>query len=515
MKYLVNSEEMKRYDANTIERFHMPGLVLMERAAAAFVEELKKQNVDLRQVLVVCGTGNNGGDGLAAARMLRLAGYKVDIVLIGNRQKSSEQNMRQQEILAAYGFEIKDSIPETDAYTLVVDALFGVGLSRKIEGIYAEVLAQMNRLSGVKAAVDIPSGISSDSGAVLGTAFRADLTITFAYAKLGLFLWPGSEYTGKIIVEEIGITKESRLGEIPRVAALEDSDLKQLLPARRDHTNKGSYGKLLIVAGSVSMAGAAVLSASAAYAAGCGLVRVAVPEENRAILQCCVPEAVLSVYDAEKPEEARLAADVRWADAVVLGPGIGTDVCADALLAQVLAAVTKEEKNMPLLLDADALNLLARHPQRLETLRPGQVIVTPHLGEMSRLTGKTVADIQKNLPQTAQAFAEQYHLICVLKDARTVTAVCGGQTYLNLSGNHGMATAGSGDVLSGVIGSLLAQGVPAALAAPIGVYLHGKAGDNMAQKTGTCGLTASGIVEGVRYVTREFYPGGTHFFDGQ
>ena len=390
MKYLVDSREMQKYDANTISHFKVPGLLLMERAAIAFVEELHRQNVDLTEVLIVCGSGNNGGDGLAIARLLFLEGHAVTVVYAGNKEHCSESNRVQQDILNAYGISIYMDIPEKIRPTLVIDAIFGVGLSRDVTGEYADMLCRMNELSGEKAAVDIASGISADTGAILGTAFRADLTITFAFEKLGSILWPGNEYAGRIIVCDIGITKESWLGEPPAVMALEKKDFS-ILPKRKSHSNKGSYGKLLLIAGSVNMAGAAVLSAKAAYATGCGLVRVLTPGENRTIFQ-------------------------------------------------------------------------------------------------------------KNLLQTAADFADENQVICVLKDEHTVTALPDHKRYLNLSGNPGMATAGSGDVLSGLIGALMAQKLTSYQAAPLGVYLHGLAGDIMVQTTGLQGLTASDLITGIKKV---------------
>lgn len=505
MKYLVDSREMQKYDANTISHFKVPGLLLMERAAIAFVEELHRQNVDLTEVLIVCGSGNNGGDGLAIARLLFLEGHAVTVVYAGNKEHCSESNRVQQDILNAYGISIYMDIPEKIRPTLVIDAIFGVGLSRDVTGEYADMLCRMNELSGEKAAVDIASGISADTGAILGTAFRADLTITFAFEKLGSILWPGNEYAGRIIVCDIGITKESWLGEPPAVMALEKKDFS-ILPKRKSHSNKGSYGKLLLIAGSVNMAGAAVLSAKAAYATGCGLVRVLTPGENRTILQCSVPEAVLTTYDKTLvPEEPVLREILDWADAIVIGPGLGKEKTSAQILNFVLEYGTSHE-NKAFLFDADALNLVAEQKNtgvqgadRWKNFK-NTAVITPHLGEMSRLTGKTVGEIQKNLLQTAADFADENQVICVLKDEHTVTALPDHKRYLNLSGNPGMATAGSGDVLSGLIGALMAQKLTSYQATPLGVYLHGLAGDIMVQTTGLQGLTASDLITGIKKV---------------
>lgn len=497
MRYLVNSSEMKRYDQNTTEHFFIPSIVLMERAAAAFVEELKVRKVNLAKVLVVCGTGNNGGDGLAIARMLKLEHYDTTIVFVGRQEKVSEQNLRQQKILEAYGFEIERDFSVEVPYTAVIDAVFGVGLSRTVTGVYAEIIEKMNVLTGTKIAVDIASGISADNGAVLGIAFRAELSVTFAYIKVGMLLWPGNEYTGEIAVKEIGIPEESFMGAYPHIAALEESDF-HMLPPRKSHSNKGTYGRLLIVAGSVNMAGAAVLSAKAAYAAGCGLVKVLTPEENRLILQTSLPEAVLMTYQEKEPDLARVLEALHWADAIVCGPGMGMSDTAD-----MLVHYAAEHASVPLLLDADALNLAARNTSILSEIQ-ADIVITPHLGEMGRLIQKSVPDIQENLIACAEEVAEKYHVICVLKDERTVISLPGKQTYLNLSGNPGMATAGSGDVLSGIIGSLLAQGMKAVEAAPFGAYLHGKAGDTIAEQTGMRGLMASDLVDGLRLVLKAY-----------
>ena len=379
MRYLVNGEEMKIYDRNTMETYRVPSPVLMERAALAAAGEIVKRLPKSARVLIVCGSGNNGGDGYAVARLLLQEHCEVTVVCAADTTRQTKENQLQKEIWQAYGGEILSQIPEQGAYDAVVDAVFGVGLSRGVEGGYADLLTRMNELSSFKIALDIPSGISSDNGAVLGTAFRADLTVTFAFEKTGTVLWPGNEYAGEVVVKDIGIDERSFLGRIPAVAAFEDVDLAGL-PARTAHSNKGSFGKLLVIAGSVGMAGAACLCAEAAYICGCGLVRIVTPEENRTILQTKLPEAVLTTYSsAEGLETAGLAEAIGWADAVVCGPGLGTSDVARAIVETVL-----REAFVPVLLDADALNLIARDTGVLRQVQ-GEVVVTPHLGEMSRL----------------------------------------------------------------------------------------------------------------------------------
>lgn len=493
MRYLVSGKEMKLLDQNTSETFHVPELVLMEQAAMAFVQKLFLLNQKIGKTLIVCGSGNNGADGLAIARLLHERNVEVIVFLAGEAAglKTSRSYDIQKEICASYHIPLYNSPAELlVSYELIIDAVFGTGLSRNVTGLLAEVIHDLNEKNGWKISVDIASGIDADNGAVLGAAFRADDTITFSFGKVGQYLWPGNEYCGSIHVMPIGITQASWLDKKPRVAVLEEGDL-ELLPKRIPHSNKGTYGRLLIIAGSVNMAGAACLAAKSAYRAGSGLVKVFTAEENRLILQTSVPEAILSTYSV-KLNEQQLIEELKWADAVVIGPGLGTDKNAEKMVKLVL-----QNCAVPFLVDADALNVIAKQPDLL--LRPHtDMIVTPHMGEMARLTGDTVSLIQSRIFESAESFAQTYDVICVLKDFKTVTAVPYGLSYLNLSGNDGMATAGSGDVLSGIIGSLLAQGMKPELAAPMGVFIHGSAGDRAGKVCGRRSLMASDIIEGLK-----------------
>jgi len=494
MQYLLNAKEMKQADSNTIEKFKIPSLVLMERAALKVVEVIELEHLDTENVLIVCGCGNNGGDGLAIARILHVKGISVDVCMLGEYEKCSNETKQQYDILNAYNVEIKKEI-ENKKYSLIIDAIFGIGLSRDIEGSYRNAILQMNELTAAKLAVDIPSGVHTDNGKIMGCCFYAEHTVTFAYNKLGLNLYPGADAAGKITVAEIGISKESFLGKEPNTVVYQEEDLKKL-PLRTAASNKGTYGKVLVVAGNAEMAGAAYFSAQAAYFSGCGLVKVFTHEKNKTMLNTKVPEAILITYEGKKTEKEALTEAVHWADVIVLGPGIGMDEAAKTMLEIIL-----KTSSVPMILDADALNLLAKEPQILK--RPHtDLIVTPHLGEMSRLLDMPIDYIQKNLILTAEEFAREYNVICVLKDARTIISIPYGKTYVNLTGNHGMATAGSGDVLSGIIGGFLAGGISAETAAVLGVYVHGKSGDEAVKKTGYYSLTANDILHGIKEVTK-------------
>ena len=498
LKYLVSGKEMKLLDQNTSQTFQVPELVLMEQAAMAFVQKLFLMERKIENVLIVCGSGNNGGDGLAIGRLLHERGIRVCLLLAGEADghKTTPSYDRQKKICGAYKIPMISELSggEAQNYGVIVDALFGTGLSRSITGKPAGLIEQLNEMDGWHVAVDIASGVHAEDGSVLGTAFCAEDTITFSFGKTGQYLWPGSDYSGHVHVVPIGITMASWLDRKPKTAALTREDLA-LLPKRKAHSNKGTYGKLLVIAGSVNMAGAACLCAKAAYRSGCGLVKVMTAEENRLVLQTAVPEAILSTYTT-KLEDQQIIDELKWADAVVIGPGIGT-----GRIAQRLVQLVLKNCAVPFVVDADALNIIAKEPEIL--LRPHtSMILTPHLGEMSRLTGNLVSLLQARLISSAVEFARTYDVICVLKDFRTVTAVPYGLTYLNFSGNDGMAAAGSGDVLSGILGSLLAQGMKPENAA-LGVYVHGLAGDAAAKKCGRASMTAEDLIEGLMSVMRE------------
>ena len=481
MKYILNSREMKQCDENTMRRRGMLSAVLMERAALATMQEIAKRYPDpATKVLVVCGSGNNGGDGVAVARLLYLKGYNVTIYFAGNREKATEETKRQMFIAEQYGVEISDEYPK-DIVDVIVDA---------------EILQKITEQDGYKVAVDIASGISADTGAVMGMAFVADLTVTFGFIKAGQLLYPGAEYTGELKVADIGIDEQSLYEIKPELKVLETSDLNRL-PRRVNRSNKGSYGKLLILAGSKQMGGAAVFAAKAAYRMGCGLVRVATVEENRIILQEQVPEAVLAVYNNGTDVVEFVETQLHWADAVVAGPGISQSDLSERMLYELLKRI-----QVPCLCDADALNLLSKHPDWWKLVQ-SPLVITPHLGEMARLTGRPITEIRDRLVQTAQEFAMEHQITVVLKDARTITAQPDGQSYINVSGNHGMATAGAGDVLSGVVGALLAQKLDMYLAAALGVFIHGLAGDAAAERVGHCAMMASDIVDGLMDVLRK------------
>ncbi|MBQ4537025.1 MAG: NAD(P)H-hydrate dehydratase [Lachnospiraceae bacterium] len=492
MKYVVTASQMKLYDTNTIDKIGIPGMVLMERAALRVFEVIDGRvqpcDKEKQKVLILAGTGNNGADGIALARLLSEAGYRVEVWGLGNPDKASSQWKEQVNILTHYSVNFGGK-PLQEEYTIVVDALFGVGLCREVSDEYAEALAFCNAQNALKVAVDMPSGIDTDTGAVLGCAFKADVTVTFGFVKRGLLMHPGCEYAGEVVVADIGISERSFFGEEPDMF-LYDEPLEQLLPKRANGGNKGTFGKVLLIAGSLNMAGAAVLSARAAYRAGAGMVKVLTVPENREIIQRTVPEALLGTY-------ADLEASLEWADVIGIGPGLGINAEARDVLEKVIC-----HSNLPILIDADGLNLLAESEDMTETLaiqgeRGRCIILTPHVGELSRLTRTEIRELKTNLPEYTVQYSRKQHAIIVAKDARSFVAKEDRPVFINTKGNSGMATAGSGDVLAGCILGLMAQQMDGFEAACVGVYAHALAGDKVAFEKGEYGCMAGDIADAI------------------
>lgn len=499
MREVVTAAQMKALDSNTIRNAGIPSLVLMERAALQTVMEITQRlkQKEKEKILVVCGTGNNGGDGLAIARLLHLQGIETWYYIVGNETKMTAETASQFQTAEYYRVPRVHNL-NLNEYTTIVDAIFGVGLSRPVEGKYAELISELNQASAYKVAVDIPSGIDSDTGFEKGIAFRADLTVTFAFRKRGLCFYPGRMYGGEIVVADIGIY--SAPGERVKMHHLERRDLA-LLPERVPYGNKGTFGKVLLVAGSEGMCGAAYLSASAALKCSAGMVKIQTVEANRIPLQTLLPEAMITCDFDESKNQAMLD----WCDVLVIGPGLGTGAQSRERAQWFLSKAAACGK--PVVLDADGLNLLAVHEDWRKFIGEN-VILTPHIGEMSRLCGKGIGDIQDCLAQTAVEYAEETKAVCVLKDACTVVADATGEMYLNLSGNAGMATAGSGDVLSGVLAGIQCMYLAAekklspVLLAALGVYVHGLAGDLAAETVGQRGMTAGDIIRFLPEVLR-------------
>ncbi|HIS55536.1 MAG: NAD(P)H-hydrate dehydratase [Lachnospiraceae bacterium] len=505
--YILTSEQAREVDRQSIQEFGIPSLVLMERAALALAEVIRHDSAGREQprILVAAGVGNNGADGLAAARILQGFGYEhISVVAVGNSEKATEEWMSQYYILIALGIPVvfwnqldKGEYTGIRDSDLIIDALFGIGLKRDISGDYADVIRSINESPAKKYAADIPSGICASTGKVMGCAVKADVTVTFGLEKVGMVLYPGAEYAGRIVCRDIGFPKQAVEAAAPTFFTYTKEALKHL-PDRPAYSNKGTFGKVLIIAGSPNMAGAAYLASKAAYAAGCGLVKILTDERNRTILQTLIPEAIMTTYSPEHPAEKMIDEALKWADALVLGPGISTSATAERMVRFVL-----HSSQVPMVIDADALNILAKHPDWWRE-RTAPAVATPHLGELGRLSGKPVEELKKNLVEEILLMQKELGVVLAAKDARTIVAGNEKMIYINTSGNSGMAKAGSGDVLTGIIAALLARKQSPMQAACLGVYLHGLAGDTARQLHGEYGMKASDLTEGLAEVLRQY-----------
>ncbi|SFB69436.1 NAD(P)H-hydrate dehydratase [Butyrivibrio sp. YAB3001] len=516
MRYAVNSQEMKLYDRNTSEFFGVSSEVLMERASLKVVEHicewaLEKECDRKMRALIFAGTGNNGGDGACIARLLKQKGFVVTICVVGDYAKCSDLLLNQLHILEKYGtvtdtlFNIETSRSMAD-HDVIVDALFGIGLSRSIAGDHAKAIDYINACKAERksdllvVSVDIPSGINADNGKICEKAVKADITVTFNQTKLGHILYPGCEYTGKLYVEDVGITEESFLGKNPG-AYFFDEDISELLPKRKPDGNKGTNGKILIIAGSKNISGACLLAASACMRAGAGMVRVFTAIENAEAVKNVIPEAMLTTYEDFELVGEKLNMLFDWSTAAVIGPGLGTDQRAYELVKETLLHYKKN-----LVVDADAINLISQNGDLKKLLsdfsRYGKkLILTPHLGEFARLFGCDIRDCKEHVLEYPRDLAKKLHCTIICKDARSIVADENEkQIYINVSGNDGMATAGSGDVLAGILGAMMGYDMSSFEIACLGAYLHGLAGDKAARLKGRHSMIASDIIDGLEHI---------------
>lgn len=536
MRYVLDAASMKNVDSYSINTLGIPSVVLMERAALSVTEAIEskvKGNIHT-DIICVCGRGNNGADGLAVARQLYLKGYNVDVYIINSHASTKEFDI-QLNIIKNLGIECINS-PDFSKYGVIVDALFGNGLSRELAGEARIVVDTINKCSTsvrsqytqnsdnngnrLVVAVDIPSGISASTGVVMGSAVNADITVTFGFEKIGHILYPATSYCGKIIRKDIGFAQYPDMTR--DIFTYDYSDISDMLPLRKPDGNKGTFGKALVIAGSRLYGGAAVLSSRAAARIGAGLVRALTHISNRTAVITGNMECIVDTYDTDeecgdfvKNTETLVDKCICWADVVCIGPGLSMEESAVKLVRSVSA-----KKNIKKLYDADALNIIAQYKIELDgsnddvdyeaggnscnasykdDMSDKNVVVTPHIGEMSRLTGLDIAVIKNNPIDTARTYSREHNCVCVLKDARTIVSD-GERVYINMSGNDGMATGGSGDVLSGIITGLMAQGLTTFEASALGVYIHGCAGDEAALSNGKYSMVAGDIIDNIKNV---------------
>lgn len=508
MEYVLSASEMKKYDEAASKTYGIASLVLMERAALETARMIISRYGKDIYVGVMAGNGNNGGDGIAIARILCEEGIRAEINLVGEAKKLTPETKTQLEIAQKLKIPIHYGVEHT-LYDVIVDAVFGIGLTRNIEGKFRKAIEAINSSAAKVVAVDIPSGVNTDDGSIMGCAVKADMTVTYAYRKIGMMLYPGASCAGEIVCVPIGIPKELLASKRTGVVTFTEPHTDLRLPDRNPSGNKGTFGKVLLIAGSKSMGGACQLSALSAYRIGAGMVRVFTADENRESLLRKMPEVIIStykddgLYQLSNEEITALMEGIEWADVIAVGPGLSVSDKARKILEIVLVKNTK-----PMVIDADALNLLAKNDALLRYFEFSrkktdyEVVMTPHLGEFARLMKYQVAEIKKDILACCKTFTKKYDVSLVCKDARTVIAKRGKLTYINSSGNDGMATAGSGDVLTGIIAGLLAQKPGGFEAAVMGTYAHGLAGDIARRTASSYYIMAQDIIQSLQYLER-------------
>ncbi|MBI4826108.1 MAG: NAD(P)H-hydrate dehydratase [Nitrospirae bacterium] len=506
---VTTAHEMMDIDRAAINRYGIVGTELMERAGLACVKKVN-EIYKVQNIYVLCGGGNNGGDGFVIARILHGEGRDVKAFISVPASKlkgDAKTNYIRAKKAGVEIFPIKSLLTLSSSLfhkrSLIIDALFGTGLSKDIRSPLSDVINKVNRLSSPVLSVDIPSGISSDTGQVMGYAIRADHTVTFGLPKRGHLLYPGAEYTGSLSIADIGFPQKLLTSSKIKVDLIQKADALSLMPQRPKDSHKGTYGHVLIIAGSRGKTGAALMAAKACLRTGAGLVTIGIPDSLVDTFQARVTEEmILPLPDKDNGTLSSAAVPVilkfleKRGDVLAIGPGISNDKEISALVCELI-----KRSNVPIVIDADGLNAIAGDTSVLKK-SGAPVIITPHSGEMARLLNGKAENLQDDRINTAISFAKKTKTYLVLKGAPTIIAAPSGDSFINSTGNPGMSTAGTGDVLTGMISAFLAQGLSPLDASILGVYMHGHAGDIAAEKKGEHSLIASDIIKAIPSVFR-------------
>ncbi len=506
-RYLVTAEEMRALDAAAINDYGIPGVVLMENAGRSTfrltLEQLRK-DVSGMKVAVIAGPGNNGGDGYVISRYLVNHGADVWTFLLCPRDRikgDALSNLRILEMMTPHVMEVLDEKALERASLwwhdseLIVDAILGTGLTSDVRSQYREVIEEINRAKAFKVSVDIPSGLSADTGRVMGVAVKADLTATYGFMKLGMALYPGVDYCGKIEVVDISIPVSAMRESAPKARLYAKPDFSGYRRIRNDaQAHKGTFGQLLIIGGSPGKTGAPCMAARAASKVGAGLVTVGIPTSLNSVVESKLTEEMSEPLGESMPGYIGVEAVERILElaqgkrCMVFGPGLSNEPG----VAEILGEILKRFEGW-VVLDADGLNALSSD---IKILKKSQcrMVLTPHPGEMARLLGVTTKEVQADRAGIAAESAMRFESWIVLKGARTITAAPDGKLYLNTSGNQWMASGGQGDVLSGILGGLMVQGLSPREALPLGVHLHGLAADRILKKKGLRPVSATDVI---------------------
>lgn len=495
---IATREIVREIDRKSIGKYGIPGIVLMENAGRATADVILSEYPYTQEAAVFAGGGNNAGDGFVIARQLISEGIDVVTYVASDPKKYKGDALTNFKALKKLGGEIVElggSLRKFRTADIIIDALLGTGLERPVEGFYKKTIEFINNQPAPVIAVDLPSGLDSDTGHPLGAAVEADITVTYALPKIGTCVFPGADYAGDVFL--VNITSPVELEENIPYELLTAYDVSDMLPERQEDTNKGTYGHLLILAGSPGKSGAATLASEGALRVGTGLVTACVPsslnpvmeQKTTEVMTEPMPETDLGTFGKHSVQLALEMASEKRISALAVGPGMSTTDEAGEFLYEIIRRADR-----PIVLDADALTLISKNPDILKKAK-APLILTPHPGEMSRLTGLSIPEIQADRITAALEFSKRYGVYLILKGARSVIATPDGRASINTTGNPGMASGGTGDVLTGVVGGFLAQRLSPEDAAKLGAFVHGAAGDVIANEIGEAGLTAGDLAE--------------------
>ncbi|WP_053955313.1 NAD(P)H-hydrate dehydratase [Inediibacterium massiliense] len=507
---VVRGDEMKKLDRMAMDEFLIPSMILMENAGIAVCEEILKNIKENEEIVIVCGVGNNGGDGFVVARHLFHRGIPTKVCIIGAVEKFSQDAKMNYHILQKLNIpihiiqkDLKKFVNILEKSHMIIDAIFGTGLSREIDCFTKKVIQTMNDLKKKVVSIDIPSGIGANDGKIYGEAIRANQTIVLELPKIGNLLYPGAEYTGELKIKKIGIPKDTFSKISLNVNLITKEIVKKILPIRKKDTYKGDYGKVYILAGSAGMTGAGILSCKAALRSGAGLLKIPISESLNTIMETKLVEGItIPLHEYKKGilginDIVKIVKIIEESNVIAMGPGSGNNREIEELLRNIL-----ENTKKPIVLDADAINGLANRKEFIKLIE-GHVVLTPHMGEMSRLIGLDIEYIKKHPIEVVLEYAVKWNVVIVLKGARTIVGNPKKEIYINRTGNPGMAKAGSGDVLTGIITGFISQGIDLFHAAIAAVYIHGRAGDLAAQKLGEYGMLASDMINEIPVAIKE------------
>ena len=510
---VVSAFQIQNLDRRTIQEFGIPGIVLMENAGRTTVDVIDKYfpAKNVKKVIIIAGTGSNGGDGFVVGRHLSNRGVEVEMLLLGHKEKVTGdakvnlelyQKLRPVQELHCQEDLIKFQT-HIDHADLIFDAILGTGVNTDVRGLYRDIIDYINSLPNPVVSIDIPSGIDATTGKVLGTAIYADLTVTFGLPKIGLLIYPGIDRVGILEVADISIPPYLVREENIRVELMEAHELFPLLRQRDRNSHKGSYGHVLMIAGSVGKTGAAAMSSNAALRVGAGLVTLGIPAGLNPIMEVKLTEVMtepLAETDAQTLSTKslpRIQELIEGKKVLALGPGISTHPETIAVVHHIIC-----NSKTPLIVDADGINALGEKPSVLHEAQC-PIVLTPHPGEMAWLIGTSIKEVQDDRIGVARKFAKEYGVVLVLKGARTIIAEPNESIYINSTGNPGMASGGTGDVLTGMIAGLVAQGYTISEASRLGVFLHGYIADKITEQKGEVGLIATDIINRIPLTLKE------------